>query len=132
MKKVSPFLFIVLLNSCGFVSNFEEGPIVSPDSKLELSAFINRTDNTKPNYSKVVLIVKDRSNGEAVELETSIGSAMKWAIDWYDSNIIVAQSSDIGTRSWKFKNGNFEKLSVTVEMHDFADELRIRKYQLEK
>ena len=58
-------------------------------------------------------------------LETKIGDAMKWAVDWYDENIIVAQSSDIGTRSWRFENGKFEELSVTPDMQIFAEQLRI-------
>ena len=130
-KLLTPSL-IVFINACGFLTNYEEGPILSPDSNLELSAFVNRTDKSEPNFAKVVLTVEDRVNGRTTKLVTGIGDAMKWAIGWYDNNVIVAQSSDIGTRSWKFVNGNFEELNVTTEMHEFAEQLRREKYNLDE
>jgi|GEM_PF-1418904 len=132
MKILQSFLLIVLLNSCGPLTNYREDPILSPDSNLELSAFVNRTDTAKPNFARVVLTVEDKKTGKSTELVTQIGDAMKWAIGWYDNNIIVAQSSDIGTRSWRFENGNFDELTVTPEMHEFAEQLRIEKYNLDK
>ncbi len=133
MKKLAiiflAFLVFSLWN-CGSLSDHNEGPIASPDSNLELFAFVNRTDDSNPNFAKVILTVDEKSSGRTTELVTRIGDAMKWAIGWFDNNIIVAQSSDIGTRSWRFANGNFEELSVTPEMHAFAKQLRIEKYNL--
>lgn len=131
MGRIIRILTLLSVSSC-HLTNYQEGPILSPDSNLELSAFVNRTDNSKPNFDLVVLTVEDKTNGRTKELETRIGDVMKWAIGWYDHNTIVAQSSDIGTRSWRYVNGNFEELSVTPEMHEFAEQLRIEKYQLEK
>jgi len=131
MEKVIRILTLVLLSSC-HLTDYQEGPILSPDHNLELRAFVNRTNNSKPNFAKVVLTVNDRTSEQSAELVTEIGDVMKWAIDWYDNNIIIAQSSDIGTRSWRYLNGNFKELTVTPEMHKFAEQLRIEKYQPEK
>lgn len=132
MNKLPTLFFVLILNSCGPLTNYEEGPIISPDSNLELLAYVNRTDNSKPNFARVVLTVNDKTNGRTTELVTGIGDAMKWAIGWYDNNIIVAQSSDIGTRCWKFTNEHFEELSVTSAMQEFAEQLRIEKYNLDE
>lgn len=130
MKKLVQPLFFFTLTACGLLTDYKEGPFKSPDATLEISAFVNRTDNTKPNYAKVVLTVFDKTNNQTSILETGIGDAMKWAVDWYNENTIVAQSSDIGTRSWRFEKGRFEELSVTPEMQIFAEQLRIKKYKL--
>lgn len=132
MKILKPIALIVLLNACVPFKNYKEKPILSPDSNLELSAFVNRTNTSKPNFARVVLTVEDKISGQSTELVTEIGDAMKWAIGWYKNNIIVAQSSDIGTRSWRFENGKFNELTVTPEMHEFAEKLRISKYHLDK
>lgn len=132
MKTFQAILFIIFLNACSPLTNYKEDGIVSPDSNLELSAFVNRTNTEKPNFARVVLTVSDKTTGQSTELLTQIGDAMKWAIGWYDNNTIVAQSSVIGTRCWRFTNGNFEKLIITPEMHEFAERLRIEKYHLDK
>ncbi len=124
-------LFLLALTGCGFRTDYHEGPIVSPGSKLEVSAFVNITDSKKQNYFKVVLIINDKAHGETIEQLTGIGHAMKWAIGWYRQNVIVAQSSDIGTRSWEYLDGELRPLEVTDDMHRFAEELRIKKYGLD-
>lgn len=124
-------LIVLTLVGCGFQADYHEGPISSPGSKLEVSAFVNRTDSKKQDYFKVMLIVNDKTTGETIEQLTGIGHAMKWAIGWYSQNVIVAQSSDIGTRSWEYLDGELVPLEVTDEMHQFAGELRAKKYNLD-
>lgn len=93
---------------------------------------INKTNTEKPNFAKVALTVAGKTTGQSSEFVTQIGDAMKWTIDWHDNNIIVAQSSDIGSRSWRSVNRNFEELTVTPRKHEFAEQLRIGKYHLDK
>ncbi len=128
-KKHFPLTFILmLLTSCWFIKDYEEGTYLSPDKNLELSAYVNRTDETLDNYAVVELTVFNRKNAKTTKLTTGIGDAMKWAIDWYANDTIVAQSSDIGTSAWHFSNDEFIEIEVSREMHTFAEALREKKY----
>ncbi|GAB5523031.1 MAG: hypothetical protein Roseis2KO_09030 [Roseivirga sp.] len=110
------------------MTDYEEGTYLSPDKNLELSAFVNRTDETLDNYALVELTVFNRSNAKTTKLTTGIGAVMKWAVDWYANDTIVAQSSDIGTHAWHFSNDEFIEIEVSREMHAFAEALREEKY----
>ena len=130
MKRLLTSLLILILNACSPQTNYKSDPILSPDSNLNLSAYVNRLDNSEPNFALVVLSVEDKKNGQITDLQTRLGDVMKWAIGWYDNNTIVAHSSDIGTRSWRYVNGEYEELSVTPEMSEYAEQLLKEKYPL--
>ncbi len=130
MMRIAHLAILILCTSCWFFTDYKEGPFISPDRTHEVSAFVNRTDKSKPNYAKVVLTVLDKTNEKKIEIATGIGSVMKWAIGWYKEDIIVAQSSDIGPRSWKIVKGGYKELEVTAEMDQFAEQLRKEKYHL--
>jgi len=124
-------LILLILTTCKPLSDYNEGPYLSPDSQLELSAFVNRTDQSKSDYALVALTVNNLRSGETTTIVTHIGDVMKWSIGWLDSNTIVAQSSDIGTRAWQVIDGHLIEQEITSEMDWFAKELYRKNYQSE-
>lgn len=113
---------MALLNSCG---QKEHSPIQSPSGEYSIFATIE----------EVSLIHLHLTNKEGVELDTvysGASDAMKWALGWMpDEDVVVLQSSDIGTRGYDIVDNRLVAKSKAFEdkrIQARAEELKSEKY----
>lgn len=122
------FICLLFLVSGCLLSDYSEGPLLSPDEKYSLTASVNRTNTNSSNYGLVVLEVYDLEDSSHLTLNTRIGDIMKWSVGWYNDSIIVAQSSDIGTSAWLVGRDGLKSEYPSNEMELFAQWLKTEKY----
>lgn len=113
---------MALWNSC---SQREHPPIQSPSSEYRIFATIE----------EVSLIHLHLTNKEGVELDTvysGASDAMKWALGWMpDEDVVVLQSSDIGTRGYDIVDNRLVAKSEPFKdkrIQARAEELKSEKY----
>lgn len=128
MKKL--VIFLIIASGC-YSSDYSEGPVVSPSKKYYITVTVNRTNEKQENYAYVVINLYDINSKLLQTFNTGAGDLNKWAIDWMpEQDIIVMNSSDIGTYAWVIKdNINFKSIKVTKVIDDRANEIKIKKYK---
>jgi hypothetical protein len=111
---------VALLNVC---AQREHPPIQSPSGEYSIFATIE----------EVSLIKLHLTNKEGVELDTvysGASDAMKWALGWMPSeNVVVLQSSDIGTRAYDIVDNRLVAKSEAFENKRIQARAKILKSQ---
>ncbi len=113
---------VLLLKVC---AQRGQPPVESPSGEYNVFATVE----------EVSLIRLHLTNKEGVELDTvysGASDAMKWALGWMpDEDVVVLQSSDIGTRSYDIVNNRFvakSESSKDKRIQSRAYELKAEKY----
>ena len=103
---------------------------ISPSGSFVVAAIPNdsKTDPTK--YRCIRLVLMDQNGATLSAIQTGVSDGQKWAVGWMESqDVIVLQSSDIGTQSFKVETNKLVQISVTPAIEACAAQLKKLKYK---
>jgi hypothetical protein len=112
-------LFSLLLVACDESDELDR--IKSTDGEYELISSVDA--------EKIIRIVVLAGNNEVSHIRTGASIYSKYAVGWYsDENVIVLNSSDIGTYAWSIDDGFLERFNNS-SVKKFGEELYRNKYE---
>lgn len=121
-------LSLIILSSC--TNDYSSDKMGSPSGKYYIITTVNRTDKSKDNYTDVVISLYTVEGKLLTNLNTKAADSNKWAIGWDSKeDIIILNSSDIGTYSWRIENGEFIEIELTESIREQAEEILNTKYK---
>ena len=87
----------------------------------------NKSDRT--SWGCIRLVLMNGSGRTISAVQTDVSDFQKWAVGWMeDEDIVVIQSSDVGTQAFKASTNGLEQISTTPEMKLRALQLKSLKY----
>lgn len=107
-----------------------QSAISSPSGKFQIKTSINQDKSDPTRYLCVKIYLLDTKGNELAQLQTGASDRMKWATGWMkEQDIIVLDSSDIGTHAWEIKaNNDIKEIKIDNEIIGRGDELKASKY----
>ena len=104
--------------------------ITSPSGKYQIKTTINTDESDRTKYLCVKLHLLDTQSKELSQLQSSASHTMKWVIGWMEKNdIIVLDSSDIGTYAYEIENNTLKKIGITEVIIKRGEQLKKLKYK---
>ena len=117
-----------LLVGCGSMLKPVER-VASPAGTYVVAAIPNDSKSDPTKYRCIRLVLMDRSGRTLSALQTSASDGQKWAIGWMTTGeVVVLQSSDIGTQAFSVESNDLKQVAVTAEIEARAKELKQTKY----
>lgn len=127
MKKIAS-IGILLLTACGPLMK-PTVRVESPDGDYVVAAIPNDNKSDPTKYRCIRLILEHRNGNVLSALQTSVSDGQKWAVGWMETeNIIVLQSSDIGTQAYSIESNELNPIEITPAIEIRAAELKKAKY----
>lgn len=127
-QKISLILILLNFTSC-FLSDYKSEYLTSSTGNFSINATVNRTDKKNNNYAEVIITFFNKNGIKISELNSEAGDFSKWAIGWTKTgDTVVLQSSDIGNKSWVFKNNKVIQIETTESLDKRAEQLKSKKY----
>lgn len=103
--------------------------VASPDGDFVVAAIPNDSKSDPTKYRCIRLILENRNGNALSAIQTNVSDGQKWAVGWMESeNVIVIQSSDIGTQAYNIESNELSQISITPEIKARAKELKMAKY----
>ena len=77
----------------------------SPDGTKVIIPTINFDKEDYDKYLKVHIEIQDTRSGETLfQVQTIASDRMRWSVSWIGNEIVIMNSSDIGSYCWKDNN----------------------------
>jgi hypothetical protein len=117
-----------LLVGCGPVMKPVER-VISPSGAFLVAAIPNESKSDPTKWRCIRLILMDRSGATLSAVQTGVSDGQKWAVGWMETgDVIVLQSSDIGTQAFNVLSNDLKQITVTPDINGRAAELKKAKY----
>ena len=127
--RIAAILGMILLVSCGPVMT-PNARIISPSRKYMLIALLNEDKADTRHWHCVRLVLLTHSGETLSAVQTGASNIQKWAAGWMENDdIVVLQSSDIGTTAYNVVSNTLTAIQITPEIEDRAIELKKLKYK---
>lgn len=120
-------LILILLNLVGCANNSYEEIHKSPSGKLTVKIYVGDRLDKNDKYNLTFRLVNNNSI-EYDYLNTRASDIMKWAFVWYNDDIIILDSHDVGTQAWAITENRFQQIPVTKEMFELGEKAFKEKY----
>lgn len=124
--RTSTFI-LILLSLVGCANNSYEEIHKSPSGKLTVEIYVGDRLDKNDKYNLTFRLVNNNSI-EYDYLNTRASDIMKWAFVWYNDDIIILDSHDVGTQAWTVTENRFQPIPATKEMFELGEKAFKEKY----
>lgn len=124
--RTSTFI-LILLSIVGCANSSYEEIHKSPSGRLTVEIYVGGRLDKNDRYNLTFRLVNSNSI-EYDYLSTSVSDIMKWAFVWYDDDIVILDSHDVGTQAWSVTKNRFQPILVTKEMFELGEKAFKEKY----
>jgi hypothetical protein len=102
----------------------------SPSGEYSLMVELGNRDNAE-DWTILMFKLTDKNGRELDYVRTGASDVQKWAVAWYNENVVVLNSSDIGTYAWTVgQEGRMIKSwPVSNDLMKKGDEAYNKKYR---
>ena len=103
--------------------------VPSPSATFVVAAIPNESKADPKTYRCIRLILEHRNGNVLSAVQTGASDGQKWAVGWMSSgDVIVLQSSDIGTKAFNVQSNRLVEAAITPEIEARAKALKKAKY----
>ena len=102
----------------------------SPSDVFVVAAIPNESKADPRKYRCIRLILENRNGNSLSAVQTGASDGQKWAVGWMPTgDIVVLQSSDIGTQAFTVQSNALVQTTITAEIEARAKQLKQAKYE---